>query len=138
MVDPEVENNNDEPWYTDVPQSDPGTSPLAEQLGSDTMDVAAGRWDMRRLTFLKPPDMRPLLYCLVRSRKKPVFGRIANHFMNLRVSMDGIGRKQIIHMEQARKGTSISYEKDLIKPGILARNIYNRNWEEKQREELGI
>lgn len=113
-------------------------SKLAEQLGTDPADLIRARFDMRRLTVIKDSDISLLLYARIKSRKSRVWMTIYDELLNLRVSIDGRGRRDIIRMEQVSHGGQANVEAEITKPGVFARNVYNRAWEEKQRREKGL
>jgi len=110
-------------------------SALAPQLGTDTADLFKARFDMRRLTVIRNSDIGLLLYAKIKSRKSRVWGDIRDEILNLKVSVDGRGRRDIIRMEAVSRGGAATVESEITKPGLLARNIYDRGWEEKQRKE---
>ncbi len=113
-------------------------SPLAEQLGSDPIDLGKGRFDMRRLTIISESDKGLLLYAKIKSRKSRVWKTIYDEILNLNVSLGGRGRRDIIRMEAVSKGGTAAVESEIIKPGLFARNIYKRGWEDEERKEKGI
>jgi len=113
-------------------------SKLAEQLGTDPADLGRARFDMRRLTVIRNADIGLLLYAKIKSRKSRVWKTIYDEILNLRVSIDGRGRRDIIRMEAVSRGGTAAVESEITRPGLLARNIYDRGWESKQRQERGI
>ncbi len=110
-------------------------SALAPQLGTDPKDLARASFDMRRLTVIRREDIGLLIYAKIKSRKSRVWGDIRNELLNLNVSVDGRGRRDIIRMEAVSRGGSAAVESEITRPGLFARNIYDRGWEEKQRKE---
>lgn len=125
---------------TPIPYEDSGAAivatTLAPQLGSDQKDIDAGRTDMRRLTVIDKEELPFLLYSKIRSRKSRVWKTIHDDLMSLYVSVGGRGRRDIIRMEQVSKGASVDVESEIVRPGMLARNVYDRDWERKQRDAL--
>lgn len=120
---------------------------LAEQLGSSGRILGKGRIDMRILTILKnrnklPNTLKPLLYWLIYddivNNNRDFSESAPDNLMHLYNSVDGTGRRQLIQAEQVRKGGSISFKSEMEDPGFWAKNIWNRNWEEKERERLGL
>ena len=120
---------------------------LSEQLGTSGVILGKGRIDMRILTILtsrkKLPDtMKSTLFMLIKNdvvNNGKTFSEAANdNLLHLLVSVEGKGRRQLIQAEQVRKGGSVSFESELERPGYFARNLWNRNWEEKERERLGL
>jgi len=112
-------------------------SPLAPQLGTDTKDLAKGRVDMRRLSVLTPDDIQVLLYAKLKSRKSTTWKTLRDEYLNLKVSEGGRGRRDIIHMESVSRGGPANLEPEMIRPGLIARNIYKRGWKEEQELEQG-
>jgi len=112
-------------------------SSLAPQLGSDRNDIVRGRTDMRRLTVIKETEVPFLLYAKLRSRKSRVWETLYDELLNLKVSIGGRGRRDIIRMEGVSKGGMVSVESEIREPNWFARNIYDRDWERKQREARG-
>ncbi len=113
-------------------------SALAPQLGTDAIDLGKGRFDMRRLSVIRNTDIGLLLYAKIKSRKSRVWKTIYDELLNLRVSVDGRGRRDIIRMEAVSRGGAATVESEITRPGMLARNIYDRDWESKQRREKSL
>ena len=120
---------------------------LSEQLGTSGIILGKGRIDMRILTILtsrkKLPDtMKSTLFMLIKNdvvNNGKTFSEAANdNLLHLLVSVEGKGRRQLIQAEQVRKGGSVSFESELERPNWLARNLWNRNWEERERDRLGL
>lgn len=112
-------------------------SVLAPQLGSDRSEVMHGRVDMRRLTVIKESDVPFLIFAKLRSRKSRPWEIVREELLNLKVSVGGRGRRDIIRMEGVSKGGMVSVESEITQPGWLRRNLYDRNWERNQREARG-
>jgi len=112
-------------------------SSLAPQLGSDRNDVVRGRTDMRRLSVVKESELPFFIYAKLRSRKSKVWATIHEELLNMKVSVGGRGRRDIIRMEGVSKGGMVSVESEIREPGWIARNVYDRDWERKQREARG-
>lgn len=112
-------------------------SPLAYQLGSDSTILGLGTVDMRRLSIISREDIGPLLYAKIKSRKSTVWKTIYDEYLNLLVSVNGRGRRDIIRMEAVSRGGAADVESEIIRPGMIARNVYDRNWEDRQRTEKG-
>lgn len=109
-------------------------SALAPQLGSDPIDLSRARFDMRRLSVIRKSDIGLLLYAKIKSRKSRVWKLIYNELLNLNVSVDGRGRRDIIRMEAVSRGGTAAVESEITRPGWAARNLYDRGWEQRQRE----
>ncbi|MBW2672015.1 MAG: hypothetical protein JRD89_01200 [Deltaproteobacteria bacterium] len=114
------------------------TSPLAPQLGSDADYLGRGQTDMRRLSVITEADIPLLLYAKIRGRKSRVWRTIYDEFLNLRVSVGGRGRRDIIRMEGVSKGGVVNVESEIQKPNWFVRNVLDRDWEKKEREKLGL
>lgn len=110
-------------------------SSLAPQLGSDMHDVARGRIDMRRLTVIDDKDIGVLLYAKIRARKSRVWKEIYEMLLNLKVSVGGRGRRDIIRMEAVSRGGPAAVEAEIQRPGWITRNVLDRQWRERQMEE---
>ena len=76
---------------------------LAPQLGSDIVTLQKGKVDMRRFSILGEKEMRAIAYFLIRGYEHNVkFWRLyVENFLNLAVSVGGVGRKQLIEMQKA-------------------------------------
>lgn len=133
--------------YREQDVSEEGVS-LAHQLGSSEKILLKQQVDMRQLTVLenrnKTPDtLKPLLFWLtyddIVNKGKTFAESITDNAMHLYVSTGGgRGRRQVIQAEQVRKGGAVSFRSEIEEPGFFAKNIWNRNWEEKEKERLGL
>lgn len=112
-------------------------SPLAPQLGTDTVDLAKGRFDMERLSIIPPDKVRFLLYAKLMAEDSDVWKTMYDTYLNLMVSVYGRGRRDIIRMESVSKGGPAEVESEIIRPGWIARNTYDKGWKEKQELEKG-
>lgn len=110
-------------------------SSLAPQLGSDMRDVARGQIDMRRLTVIENKDIGVLLYCKIRGRKSRVWEELYESLINLKVSIGGRGRRDIIRMEAVSRGGPAAVESEIQRPGWFSRNVLDRDWRQQQAEE---
>jgi len=113
-------------------------SALAPQLGSDQDALSRGKVDMRRFTVIKEDYLGFLLYAKIRSRKSRVWKTIYDELLNLYVGVGGRGRRDIIRMEAVSRGGMAQVEAEIQRPGLLARNIYDRKWKEREIEERGL
>jgi hypothetical protein len=111
---------------------------LAKQLGSDQASLEIGAVDMRRLSVLNPDAIAPLIYCSIRGQKSRAFRKVFNQYLNLVVSGDGRGRRDIIRMEMASRGGAANVDAEIKKPGWIERHITNRDWEQEERRRLGM
>jgi len=113
-------------------------SSLAPQLGSDSTALSSGKVDMRRFSVIEERDLPFLIYASIRAKKSRVWARLYDEFLNLRVSVGGRGRKDIIRMEGVSKAglPDETARIEAHKPGFFERNIFNRNWRRKVQEEM--
>lgn len=115
-------------------------SPLAGQLGTDPIDLARMKYDMSRLTVISQEMIGPIIYLEIRKKKIPAMQTVLDVIKNYSVSIGGRGRRDIIRMEAVSKGGMANVEAEMraSKPGLLARNVWRRDWDEKRREEAGL
>ena len=116
-----------------------GNESLAPQLGTDPIEIGAGKVDMRRLTIIGGDKMGAVLYAAVRARSSPTWATVLDWYMNVNVSIGGRGRRDIIRMEQVSRGGSVNVEGELAaaKPeSWISRNITSRNWKKEEMERL--
>ncbi len=106
---------------------------LAPQLGSDSLTLAKGKIDMILLSVLEPEDKPLLLYAAIRAKKSKAWALIFDLYPKLTVGQGGRGRRDIIRMEGVSKGgmPSVESEMDHQRPGVLARNLWDRSWKNK-------
>lgn len=108
---------------------------LGPQLGSDLADIEKKRFDMRRLSKINQLDKVWISYFLLKKKKRG--GRFATAFclnyLNLAVSEDGWRTNKMIQFNAASKG--VGGVGELVKrPGLLQRNVTNRDWKKKADE----
>jgi len=119
----------------EVPYVDRGpevvASTLAPQLGTDATELARGRADMRRLSVIEERDIPFLIYAKIRGRKTRVWDMVYDMYLNLKVSVGGRGRKDIIRMEGVARGGLPEIAAEFQKPGWIQRNITQRDWRKK-------
>lgn len=106
---------------------------LAKQLGTDGIILARGETDMRRFGNISTEAIIPLIYCDLRAKRNKAFGRIFTSYLNLGVSVEARGRRDIIRMQQATLGGNANVGEEIQKPGWVQRNITNRDWKDEQR-----
>jgi len=112
-------------------------SALAPQLGTDSIDLASGRFDMRRLTVIEKDQMGIIMYATIRAKKSKTWALILETLLNCNISIGGRGRRDIIRMEQVSHGMPASVEAEIKKPDSwFQRNVTDRNWRENQIAEL--
>ena len=120
---------------------------LATQLGSDAKTLGLGKIDMKILTVLEdkhktPNTMKPALYWTtyvdVIFNGKNTAEALVDNLFKLNVSARGRGRRDLLRAEEVRKGGQANVESEIEKPGWIERNITRRNWEQEEREKLGL
>ena len=132
----------------DLPEADlpeTGGSSLSSQLGSSFNFLNDGEIDMRILgVIMEPQDipkgMRSLVYLLSYAElfdDEAAFSLVKN-YLHCTVGVRGRGRRDIIRMESVARGGQVDVESEIRQPGYWERNLWNRRWEEKEREKLGL
>jgi len=108
---------------------------LSPQLGSNTTDLVTGKFDMRRLSKLGTLDKVWLSYFLMVPKKRGgrYWSMFCDNYMNLAVSDDGWRVNKMIAMVAGSKGAP-SVGELVKKPGVLQRNITQRDWKKKADE----
>lgn len=114
------------------------SEPLASQMGTNIQTMSQGIWDMEILSVIQPRHMRSLLYFTVDGDRNETSALLVEHFLKLSRSIGGRGLRDIIRMETVRHGGAVNLESEIEKPNWFARHVYDRNWEAKERERLGI
>ena len=112
---------------------------LAPQLGTDPLLLAQAINDMRRLSVFEQKRVKAILYGLERAQTSKAWARLMDNYLSVAVSVGGRGRRDMIRMEDVRHGGAANVGEEINRPSSwIARNITNRNWEEKEKERLGI
>lgn len=136
--------------YEDYPEKDledEQASSLAQQLGTNAKILSDGLIDMRILTVLDdrknlPNTMKNTLYWLVYKDivhdDKNFAESVIENILSLNVSVRGRGRRDLLRAEAVRKGSDIDVTSEIQKPGWVQRNITRRNWENEEKEQLGL
>lgn len=111
-------------------------SVLGPQLGSDPEKLVKARYDNRILSKIHPFEPACMAYFLRKSNKKG--GRfwrgLIDDMLKLKRSEEGWGTNKIIQFTAATKGAPSVGELQR-KPGILQRNITDRDWKKKAEEQ---
>ena len=109
---------------------------LAPQFGSDTVDLVKGKYDMRRLSKINELDKIWIAFFrMVPDMEGGSFtNEFCDNYLNLAVSEEGWRVNKMIQAIAGSKGaTSVG---ELVKrPGLLQRNITQRDWKKKADEE---
>ena len=118
---------------------------LASQLGTNAKLLAQGKINMKILTVLTDPKNIPrgmrsvvLLQSYADVFGDKAIGTLVGNYLDLLVSIRGRGRRDLLRAESVRKGGAVDLEPEIEKPGWLERNLWNRKWEEKEKERLGV
>ena len=109
---------------------------LAADFGSDQTIISKGTVDIRRFSKIGPIDKFCLAYFLnVPDARGGRFWRtICGNFLNLACSEDGWKTNKAIQLVAGSKGAPSVGELQK-KPGVLQRNITDRDWKKKAEEE---
>jgi len=104
---------------------------LAPQLLSSPEFLAEGRWDERKLAVLKEGDLAAMSHFSYRYVYDGIryWGHITEWWLTGSQGVGGLGRQHALKAIGASTGAQ-SIEK-ARKPGVLARNLWNKNWKEK-------
>lgn len=130
--------------YPEQDLEDDAGSSLASQLGTDSKLLAQGKINMKILTVLTDPKNIPrgmrsvvLLQSYADVFGDKAIGTLVSNYLEFLVSIRGRGRRDLLRAESVRKGGAVDLEPEIEKPGWLERNLWNRTWEEKEKERLG-
>ena len=104
---------------------------LSPQLGTNARILSQAEFDMRLLSRIDEPMLRALVYFAWRGNKVRFWKHIVEQTLHLSVSVNGIGRKQLIEMQRAATGVPGTPEPE--RPGWLERNVTNREWQEREK-----
>ena len=109
---------------------------LAPQFGSDTVDLVKGKVDMRRLSKINPIDKAWISFFLLVDEEEDggYFKEFCEQFLNLSVSEEGWRVNKMIQAIAGSKGATGVGEL-MKRPGLLQRNITQRDWKKKADEE---
>lgn len=131
--------------YPEQDLEDEAGASLASQLGTNAKLLAQGKINMKILTVLTDPKNIPrgmrsvvLLQSYADVFGDKAIGTLVSNYLDLLVSIRGRGRRDLLRAESVRKGGAVDLEPEIEKPGWLERNIWNRTWEEKEKERLGV
>ena len=131
--------------YPEQDLEDDASSSLASQLGTNAKLLAQGKINMKILTVLTDPKNIPrgmrsvvLLQSYADVFEDKAIGTLVSNYLDLLVSIRGRGRRDLLRAESVRKGGVVDLEPEIEKPGWLERNLWNRTWEEKEKERLGV
>jgi len=108
---------------------------IGEQLASDWVKLIKGQSDPRRLSIVNEPEVLALSYfSQIPDNEGGEYVRdFISDFLNLKMSLGGWRSNQLIRLVQGSKGVVAG--EIVKKPGIIARNITNRDWKDKAERE---
>lgn len=128
-------------YENDKPPQPSASDTLLKQLATDPLDTARGEGvDMGIQGIIKEEDYRTWVYIDLRGR---LFGSRFYKFLYKRglkntVGVGGRGRIDTLKAANVGQGGSVHTEADLIKPNWVVRNLVDKEWETRQRNELGL
>jgi len=108
---------------------------LAPQLGADPEILASGRWDERKNSVLTSREVMALAHFSYRYvyDKVRYHGHLVDWILVGNQGVGGLGRR---HYLQAIASASGSHQIDkAIKPNVLSRNLWDRDWKNKATAE---
>ena len=119
---------------------------LIQNLGTSPIDMATGHIDDDLFSVLTPQEFIFSLWLRHKvgpespegKAKRPAYQRLYRGWMKTHVSIKGRGRVDAIRGEAVMKGQPANIEAEIQKPNWLARNIYDRDYERKEKERLGL
>lgn len=118
---------------------------LLIQLGTNPTELQTEGVDMSRLGIIMDDNQRPEEYrnYIWWDLRAKLFGsRFAKTLhdsgLNHSVAVGGRGRVDLIKAASVAQGGPVHTEADIIKPNWIVKNIIDRNWEEKERQRLGL
>ena len=109
---------------------------LAPQFGSDTVDLVKGKYDMRRLSKINELDKIWIAFFrMVPDVEGGDFtSEFCDNYLNLAVSEEGWRVTKMIQAIAGSKG-AMGVGELVKRPGLLQRNITQRDWKKKAEEE---
>ena len=111
---------------------------LLTNLGTDPVDMAQGKIDMRRFGVHDRGDEALYIYAKMRAPTSRFWRLFYGEKINLGVGIDGRGRRDSIHGESVHKGAPANIQAEIHRPNWVERNITRRNWEAEEKRRLGI
>ena len=112
---------------------------LTQNLGTSPIKIAMGEIDRRMFTKIEDEDIDLLIFLrLGKELGNKAMAVIYDEFIHDKISVDGMGMRYVIRGESVRKGIGVNLESEIKKPGWVERNVTNRDWENKEKEKLGI
>jgi len=130
--------------YDEEKNQAPASEILLMQLATDPTKLSQGV-NMARMGVIQdsenvPESYRNWVYWDLRAK---LFGSRFAHVLHKSgldhtVGVGGRGRVDTIKAASVASGGPANTEADIIKPGFITRTILDRDWEDKERQRLGI
>lgn len=121
------------------PERATATETLLLQLATDPIHLARKGVDLSRLGVIREEEERGLIWAKMRYKMgSRWFGWLHETVLNHSVGRGGRGRIDTLKGASVSLGGAVNTEADLVKPNWVVRNIIDKNWEERQRMELGL
>ena len=113
---------------------------LLMQLATDPTTLVTEGTDMSLLGIINEEDYRVWVYMDLRGRlfNSRFFRILHDRGLMHTVGVGGRGRVDTLKAANVAQGGSVHTEADLIKPNWVVRNIVDKAWETRQRNELGL
>lgn len=113
---------------------------LLMQLATDPTELASEGTDMSRLGIINEEDFRIWVYMDLRGRlfNSNFFRVLHDRGLSHTVGVGGRGRVDTLKAANVAQGGSVNTEADLIRPNWMVRNIMDKDWERRQRQELDL
>jgi len=115
------------------------TDVLLQQLASDPVDIAEGKVNMARMGVITDATYRNLVYWdLCANLLDDDFAKqVHTSGLDHSVGLGGRGRVDTLKGASVGLGGQVHTEADIVKPNFIVRTI-DRDWEKRQREQLGV
>ena len=113
---------------------------LLMQIATDPNELAEEGTDYSILGIIKEEDYRTWIYWALRGELFNSRFSKALHRQGLKhtIAIGGRGRVDTLKAASVALGGQVHTEADIVKPNWVVRNIIDKNWEERQREQLGL
>ena len=102
---------------------------LSFQLGTAPEQLAQAQIDYILLSVLDGRDFPFMMYASIRAQKSRVWAMLLELYPKLTIGRNGRGRRDLIRAMAVSQGGLANVESEIQqKPGVLSRNIWNRDW----------
>lgn len=122
-------------------QQDSTKGRIGAQLFTDLKDILALRFSKEKLSRIKkrtqlPDEFHPLFYVLsyAKTFNDPAMLKIAETYLDLSVSIDGIGREEALQLESILHGIQAKIDKTPPPPPNLLDKIVNSETNKEYQE----